>query len=523
MAANVSVIQFRDMTGGLNLRANQFSLGQNESPDLMNVDVDPRGGFRLRNGVEPWGAADAGAAIHSLFPFKQTDGSVQLIAGWGVNVKYSTGGAWTTIKTDQTVSRPFSATQYAGNAYIQNGTDQVIKWTGSVASRLGTTASNDFDSPTTGNMRIGRCVAVFHDHVFVGNTFETATRFKSRVRWSHPGLPEAWRDDDYQDVQNGVKGDEIMGLASFGDQLVILKQGSIHVVMGYAWDSFQFDDVAFGVGACGPKAWCLTPGGVVAWSWPEGPILYDGKGIQNLGENLQPLIDEHIIDHSRLDKVVLGYIDGRVWCTVPVGSGTDCETYVFDGSVGRNGAWVRYDVCASDYAEYAPDAAGHASLFANLGTGLVLRPDTLGKPYDVFTISGDPVPIQAHYVTPWFDDGEIANKKRWRRPQVVFYVVGEGEVLVATYYNYDAADRRRSSHYSIASASGVATFDDPDTLWDGADDDDKWAFEGANHEVVRGSSLGTARSVQLRFEGPPTPVVWGVDAISLPFIPRKVR
>ena len=33
-----------DFTGGLNLRADQFNLGVSESPTLLNVDVDPRGG-----------------------------------------------------------------------------------------------------------------------------------------------------------------------------------------------------------------------------------------------------------------------------------------------------------------------------------------------------------------------------------------------------------------------------------------------------------------------------------------------
>ena len=40
-----------DFTGGLNLRADQFNLEDNESPDLLNVLVDPRGGIRQRDGV----------------------------------------------------------------------------------------------------------------------------------------------------------------------------------------------------------------------------------------------------------------------------------------------------------------------------------------------------------------------------------------------------------------------------------------------------------------------------------------
>ena len=38
--------------GGLNLRADQFDLAKNESPDMMNVSVDPRGGVAMRSGID---------------------------------------------------------------------------------------------------------------------------------------------------------------------------------------------------------------------------------------------------------------------------------------------------------------------------------------------------------------------------------------------------------------------------------------------------------------------------------------
>ena len=33
-----------DFRGGLNLRADQFNIAENESPAMLNVEVDPRGG-----------------------------------------------------------------------------------------------------------------------------------------------------------------------------------------------------------------------------------------------------------------------------------------------------------------------------------------------------------------------------------------------------------------------------------------------------------------------------------------------
>ena len=56
-----------DFTGGLNVRADQFNLGENESPDLLNVDVDPRGGVSRRNGVTAINTTALTGHIRSLF------------------------------------------------------------------------------------------------------------------------------------------------------------------------------------------------------------------------------------------------------------------------------------------------------------------------------------------------------------------------------------------------------------------------------------------------------------------------
>jgi len=46
--AQILFNQERDFTGGLNFRADQFQLKNNESPLILNLDVDPRGGVFSR-------------------------------------------------------------------------------------------------------------------------------------------------------------------------------------------------------------------------------------------------------------------------------------------------------------------------------------------------------------------------------------------------------------------------------------------------------------------------------------------
>lgn len=528
MARPIQVLNFQDATGGLNLRANQFTLGDNESPDLLNVDIDPRGGVRIRNGVEPWGAHDTTVDIHSLTSFRRVGQTAQLIAGWGTDtVKYSTGGAWNTIVTLQTTARPFSSFAYNDILYIQNGTDKPIRWTGSAASRLDQDWNADFDLPTTGDMPIARCVAVFANHAFVANTYESSSRVPNLLRWSHPGFPESWREEDQQPIESGIDGDEIMALTVFGDQLLIFKRNSLHVLMGYSWDTFQIDNVAAGAGACGSNATVATPFGVFFWSHPEGPCVFDGKGVQSIADKLRPLIDDQELDGLALDRVVAGFIGNRVWFTVPTTGGL-YRTFIFDPTVGKGGSWTEYDLHGAAFVEWAPDSAANAHLIAprtigNLDGGVVLDQSTLNQPYDQTTIGGDLLPIDSHYTTPWFDGGQPAIKKRWRRPMVVYRVIGTGSIAIEVYHNYDSGDAKRHQNTVISQASGAAEFDDADSLWDGEDPDDMWAAGGSYNHIVRESSLGTAHAVQLRFEGPVEPVVWGIDSITIPFIPRRIR
>ena len=48
--AQILAQQIYDFTGGLNFRADQFQLKANESPSMLNVEIDPRGGVFSRAG-----------------------------------------------------------------------------------------------------------------------------------------------------------------------------------------------------------------------------------------------------------------------------------------------------------------------------------------------------------------------------------------------------------------------------------------------------------------------------------------
>ena len=68
-----------DFTGGLNLRADQFNMGETESPSLLNVSVDPRGGVRRRNGVTKVNATELSNEVNRLMTHYES-GQNQILA-----------------------------------------------------------------------------------------------------------------------------------------------------------------------------------------------------------------------------------------------------------------------------------------------------------------------------------------------------------------------------------------------------------------------------------------------------------
>jgi hypothetical protein len=89
--------RYDDFTGGLNLRADQFLLAKNESPEMLNVEVDPRGGVFSRGGMQRLhSTAVAGTwAPDKLHSFSGATPTIMLANS--TKVYRSTGGDFSTL------------------------------------------------------------------------------------------------------------------------------------------------------------------------------------------------------------------------------------------------------------------------------------------------------------------------------------------------------------------------------------------------------------------------------------------
>ena len=91
-------------SGGLNFRADQFDLADDESPDLFNVTVDPRGGVQLRNGVIRRNGTALSADIKGIWGFHTDGGTNRVMVNYGTKVAHSASGDFTNLTniTDRT-------------------------------------------------------------------------------------------------------------------------------------------------------------------------------------------------------------------------------------------------------------------------------------------------------------------------------------------------------------------------------------------------------------------------------------
>ena len=58
MATRLQKLTLSDFTGGLNIRQNSFQVADTETPEMLNVTVDARGGIVTRGGFRRWNSAD---------------------------------------------------------------------------------------------------------------------------------------------------------------------------------------------------------------------------------------------------------------------------------------------------------------------------------------------------------------------------------------------------------------------------------------------------------------------------------
>lgn len=579
MPKQVYIESLKDFTGGLNLGQDVFDLARNESPDLMNVEIDVRGGFQVREGVHRTGTTRTSANAQSRrLAYFESGATKALVMGGTVDDKaaYLTGPN-TAITSITAMSAPATITQCAyaqalGNLY-ENGWTSTTGRASRVSAAFAKTALgqafNDTNIHAGGNMPFAKCMVQHVGRMWIGNTLEGGTQFPSRVRWSYASNTtgtqgaEDWLTNGYIDINLGVSGDEIIQLVPYGDRLFVFMRNAIHVITGVDDASFAVTTISTEYGACGANAVVATPAGIFFFDWPTGlnVITYDGTSRYLFDKMLPAITKTTGIPDSYQDLISLGYFARRVWVSVPYGSSAteNNRTYVLDLGVGSGsrfgaktpiaeggrsgGAWSQYDFGVAAFYTWQP--TGGEALFIGIGchattTGKrnwLLQLTATGQYMDDLD-SGADTHIDAYLVTPWINLGVPTSPKRFRRAFFVMKAdptVGAPRVFCDIYKDFDDSVIYKSFEVTpsvtvVSGSTGAGNLIWGTGIWNTGLWGGAAATVTATNFIVKGGTVGNARAIRLRISCSEIintlssdQRMWGMNAVDMRYTPRRIR
>ena len=581
--AEILFDQVRDFTGGLNFRADQFQLAKNESPFILNLDVDPRGGVFSRAGYKKKHTTQVSGNWNpkGLFNYKDTASPrIILNTGYEVVSMVPTNG-----KIYQSSGSNFSTIQYsAGNDIAVKSTNgaSVTQWLDTLYFAVGKDSSQmykyvvgdtyatallasgptwqPYQNPVGGYMPRAELVRAHANKLFVANTKElnddatpSLIDHPNRIRWSHENSPENWFQDDYIDIVAGGEG--IRGLAIVDGQLLIFKPKAVYLLMGYDVDSFQLVELSTTVGIQYPQHVVEGAGGAYFFDYPAGLLFYNRNGIQDLFSRLKPIIDTNRLNANKLTDLTLSYVNDRLWMSAPfdirnTGSAVDYSNmnFIFDPSIGQSGAFTMYQSAA-----YSNDATPNPILPYGLLSGcdwtdddgeiwhLMIHPnenfkyvmyvdefeysDNIAQNQTDDILEGDDAgDYTTNYTTSWFYDDRYVQDKTFVRSLYVVRPVDENtQIIVNVYHDFNNELITTSHIIDLMPVIDGGVWGTG--LWDTAEFGESNLREG----IQRGGRLKRAKSTQLEFIGPTglnTGTVgrqWGLNSIAYKFKRRKVR
>lgn len=535
--SRLSLLRTDDFTGGLNLRADPFQLGRTESPDLLNVDIDPRGGLTVRGGMTKLNAsaigsiADGSFAPKALYAWDNTTPRLLLSANSAVYDATTTAfTAIAGITTTAPFGASFTAWSASNESFVYIGTGGAsYKWNGTTATALtdaSTGYTDDYAAPVTGFAPKCRYITSHVDRLWCAHVTEGATDYPNRIRFSHPINRESWATNDYIDIVEGGSG--ITAIIPFNGNLLVFKKRAVFSILGYSTDTFQVVNLTNEVGAVNPLSVVATESAVYFFSWPDGLFKYDGQQFMDLFANIRPLVQSGAVNNIAQDEIRVSSVNQKIWLSLPLGSDTKATaSYVYDPTLRQNGAWTKYQTSDSrgvgSGCNFVSSTGTTYNVVCHPSNAYVLKVDQLSVYQD--DVGTGATNFSSYYTTPWQDANNVSNRKMWRRPDFVVKQTSVAtDLTLSVYHDWEESIVAKTYVVSL-DASGTSliwnplgTEDDNIDGWNEAN----WGASASGAVFAVGKSLGLARSVQLRIQGEGGKP-WGVNSITYKYNPRKVR
>ena len=546
-------LNLTDFTGGINTARSDFQLADNESPAILNMEIDPRVGFFTRPGWSRWNPSDIVAT--PVTNWRPRNAQLHLYSNGTFSVFVTNANKVWAAGPNQpftdlglvcgAVPHLADPAAWGNTVYLACGrqnpswkvTNQPAAGNKGAALAVAAAANwnNNYTTPVRGVMPRAEHLEPHAGYVFAANTQEDGTIYPNRLRWSHTDEPEDWAANDYIDIEQG--GGAITAIRSYNDHLLIFKIDSTWALLGYDAESWQLIKVAASVGTPSPS--CVTRSNDTVYffssSGRNAIYAYGGQAPVDISDKLRLALD-------RLDNGIdiwMSWLGRRLWVSLPWDQTKYSDSHgsmlVFDPALN---AWICHRPAVGTIActvEYS-DVGTEFPLVVTCGcTGVAgvlsvdIQPTVAG---DVMVQGQPPVGFRCGYRTSWQHYGWPELRKSFLRPRVIARVPPEPtDIRMSTFWNYDGTNERRSHIITLTTSGGVfwraGGAADPKGAGFNWDDGTKWTSGIRQGDVLtrpktanpatRGTSLGWARAVQLEFTADDytKAQAWGVDAIVL--------
>jgi hypothetical protein len=285
---------FRDFTGGLNTYSASVALQPNESPNLMNVQIDDiPGALTQRKGYLSCGNTPSGNTATSLYEYSKNDGSRNLIVSDNITIWQTPDCVqFSTVATGLgELNLPRFAT-IQDKLWIVNGSTYPIVWDGTTATALDGSISGRPLAPK------GKLITYWKSRVWIGNTATSPSGlyFSTLVDSLGNSLDPATSTAAWSNTANLIyfnrdDGSPLYGIKVYRDNLYAFKEtGILRLVFEseYTANGITVTKTATTIGSKFQESIVEMDDGLLRFVGRDGVYAFDGSMVKRISTKWTP-------------------------------------------------------------------------------------------------------------------------------------------------------------------------------------------------------------------------------------------
>jgi hypothetical protein len=374
----ISALQLLDFSGGLNLVAAPSEFELNESPKLLNVQLDERGGVVKRLGLQNLGPVGSETEQPLNLYYSLAINRVLIQIGAKVFSSSDGGGSWgAAIKTFSTSAR-VGMCDFLGKVVLIHPVDGAWTYDGAT-----------FSATRVANSPNGNCIVVWQNYLWScgdpANPSRISRSDAGAITWPSSGMI-------FNDIR--IKDDTPLTCLLPGPtQMLAFKEESTYRIN----DPANVAYIAIGMmyGASGPLCASLS-GNQASAICKRGITLINGVETPEIvSAKIDPFFHSTQVNFTQAPNwCCQGWEDGFIYSVAEAGSSINSTTLEFNS---RTGSFVRHDFGMQDYANYL--SATRILLGAKVSTT-----NTFSSCFRVFTGgTDDGQPVYAMFQSLWLE------------------------------------------------------------------------------------------------------------------------